>query len=102
MSLEDGHHDVGGVLDREVPSPGPDRRHREARELPFLRLMQRRAPRARHTLAGHRLGLALDDRVDDEVPRQVAPPRGSRPPPPPAPPLPPHPPAGSPSPPPPP
>src|SRR2546428_5208526 len=87
MSLEDGHHDVGGVLDREVPGPGPDRGHREARELPLLRLLQRRAPRARHPVAGNRLGVALDHRVDDELRRQVPSTGGHHPPPPPQPPL---------------
>src|SRR5207244_1885597 len=72
MSLEDGYHDVGGVLDGEIPGPGPDRGHREAREFPLARLFQRRAPRARHPVAGHWLGVASDDGVDHELRRQVA------------------------------
>src|SRR5207302_9964799 len=72
MTLEDGYHDVGGVLDGEIPGPGPDRGHREAREFPLARLFQRRAPRARHPVAGHWLGVASDDGVDHELRRQVA------------------------------
>src|SRR5947207_11254372 len=76
MTLEDGYHDVGGVLDGEIPGPGPDRGHREAREFPLARLFQRRAPRARHPVAGHWLGVASDDGVDHELRRQVAAPGG--------------------------
>src|SRR5256885_11571729 len=64
MTLEDGYHDVGGVLDGEIPGPGPDRGHREAREFPLARLFQRRAPRARHPVAGHGLGVASDHGVE--------------------------------------
>src|SRR6266550_2221338 len=71
MTLEDGYHDVGGVLDGEIPGPGPDRGHREAREFPLARLFQRRAPRARHPVAGHGLGVASDHGVDHELRRQV-------------------------------
>src|SRR2546430_8506250 len=83
MTLEDGYHDVGGVLDGEIPGPGPDRGHREAREFPLARLFQRRAPRARHAVAGHGLGVASDDGVDHELRRQVAATGGGPPPPPP-------------------
>src|SRR2546430_889452 len=72
MTLENGYHDVGGVLDGEIPSPGPDRGHREAREFPLARLFQRRAPRACHAVAGHWLGVASYDGVDHELRRQVA------------------------------
>src|SRR2546422_4568315 len=78
MTLEDGYHDVGGVLDGEIPGPGPDRGHREAREFPLARLFQRRAPRARHPVAGHWLGVASDDGVDHELRRQVAATGGGR------------------------
>src|SRR2546429_6715630 len=87
MTPEDGYHDVGGVLDGEIPGPGPDRGHREACEFPLARLFQRRAPRARHPVAGHWLGVASDDGVDHELRRQVAATGGGPPPrPPPAPP----------------
>src|SRR2546430_13089585 len=99
MTLENGYHDVGGVLDGEIPGPGPDRGHREAREFPLARLFQRRAPRACHAVAGHWLGVASYDGVDHELRRQVAatggyppppsPPRPSGAAPPPAPPAPP-------------
>src|SRR3989454_11832225 len=72
MTLEDGYHDVGGVLDGEIPGPGPDRGHREAREFPLARLFQRRAPRARHPVAGHWLGVASDDRGDHALRRPGA------------------------------
>src|SRR6266487_6519705 len=72
MTLENGYHDVGGVLDGEIPGPGPDRGHREAREFPLARLFQRRAPRACHAVAGHWLGVASYDGVDHELRRQVA------------------------------
>src|SRR3989442_2947712 len=64
MTLEDGYHDVGGVLDGEIPSPGPYRGHRDAREFPLARLIQRRAPRARHPVARHGLDGHSADGVD--------------------------------------
>src|SRR3989442_2399178 len=87
MTLENGYHDVGRVLDGEIPGPGPDRGHREAREFPLARLFQRRAPRACHAVAGHWLGVASYDGVDHELRRQVAATGGGPRRPPPAPPL---------------
>src|SRR5438552_1085682 len=77
VRMQHRRHDLGGVLERQIAGSRAERRCADVRELPLLRLMQRRQPRARNIAARHRLGLTANHGVNDECGGEVASGRGN-------------------------